>query len=165
MGVKNYTKVCKYWPDLFNPEFKLLEREVNIYSLATIFSRAIGRIDYIAQYKDTIYLIEEDMAHADKWHWVKILAYRAAYLLAHPELNKEQVKCLIFIRDNEYTPDFIHLADSLGIEYVTFTLLDCSIMTRNTSSLLLLRHPGVNSAYVGEKDRKLVNDTSKALTL
>lgn len=162
---KNYTNICKYWQDLFNLEFVLLDREVRLYSRVLGQCRAIGRIDYVAKYKDITYLVEEDMDHSDRWHWVKIIAYKALYLAQNPTLNKDQVKCIAFVKDNEYTPDFTALAKGLDVEYVVFRLIDCSISVSDTSVSEVLKKPSGNSAYVAKRDRKDDNEVSNCLIL
>lgn len=79
-------KIKDFWPQIFNSRLVLEHVELRVFADFGVLPDAgsFGAIDYLASNGGRTVLIEEDMGGSDKWHWTKIMAYRAAFILDNP---------------------------------------------------------------------------------
>lgn len=114
-------KIKDYWPTLFIPPFKFVSSEINVYGdLGMMVCDSMGRIDYQTKFSGRYWLIEEDMAMGDKWHWTKILAYRSAWCIDNPITSPTKVLPCVFLNDLYYNDSLRNVLSCLKCEFFFF---------------------------------------------
>lgn len=117
-------KVINNWNDIFVKKFKLISDENPIYADFGISKNnryGFGLIDYIAKYGKDTYIIEEDITNDfNKWHWSKVLAYRAGFILDNTIVNPCNIKCAVFLNEKLYNYRLRNILLYLRIEYFFF---------------------------------------------
>jgi hypothetical protein len=134
-------RVSPAWESIFAPKFELISEENWVYAdhIVNRERKRIGVIDYVARRGSRIFVIEEDLSDGDKWHWCKILAYRAAFLLDNPALKISDLVPCVFLQDGFYSDTLRNILSMLKIEYIFFKCDEDEFTVTKTSIPNLLR--------------------------
>jgi len=144
MAGKKRLTVGDQWNKIFKPKFGLIQLEYNVYGDFNLLPECsrFGIIDYIAYYNRNYFIIEEDLpiSGLNKFHWAKVFAYRAAFILDRTPIKLKKIKCAVFLPVDCFSYQLRNILSFCGVEWFFFSIKNDIIKCAKTSMPEVLKN-------------------------